>query len=250
MTSFHTFGESHADWGWNRIPGIKCHSTPSKLAYSVGRDGINVLNISRPEFEVNQGDSVMFIFGEIDCSCHVHKYIREDFTYKQVIETIVEMYVNTIKINAVLIPNLKIHICSITPAVEKGKVLFEQSDSGRTWLIHRFLGTDEERKTYVKHFNDCLREKCVENNYTFIDIHDKYCDGNGFLNRSLSCPSVHISDPVYIIEYLNENNILKIDTSAPQCPSCKSYHVIAENIENKTYRCVHNQDGRICNMYW
>ena len=205
---FHVFGDSHAEWGWSKINKVKTHPLYSTLCYSFGRDKLERLNIASPDYEVKAGDTVCFIFGEIDCSCHVHKYISESKSYKEIIEDIVNKYFIAIKLNVEQIDNLTVYVCSIPPAVIKSTVYYEPDENGRTWIQHRFLGSDEERKEYVLYYNAMLKKYCNIYNYNFFDIHDKYQDKNGFLNRELSCPSVHIKDPIYIEKFIIDNNII------------------------------------------
>ena len=70
-----------------------------------------------------------------------------------------------------------------------------------------YLGSDEERKNYVLYFNKKIREKCIEKNYIFFDIYDKYIDENGFLRKDLSDGNVHIGNGVYINNFINDNNL-------------------------------------------
>lgn len=71
-----------------------------------------------------------------------------------------------------------------------------------------YNGTDEERKEYVKYFNNRLKYLCEKNNYIFIDIFDKYKDENGFLIKELSDTGIHIKDGKYIKEFI-ENIFFK-----------------------------------------
>lgn len=73
---FHIFGDSHAEFAWSKISNVKPHPLYSTLCYSIGRDQLERLNIAKEEYNVKENDSVCFLFGEIDCSCHVHKYIN------------------------------------------------------------------------------------------------------------------------------------------------------------------------------
>lgn len=206
---FHIFGDSHAEWGWSKIPNVVCHPLHGTLCFSFGRDKLERLNIAKHEYNLSPGDTVCFLFGEIDCSCHVHKYITEAYTYEDVINDLVEKYMDAIQINVQQIPSLRVFVCSLPPAVVQSTVYFVPDENGKKWLEHRFLGTDKERKTYVLCFNKKVKEFCAKYQFEYIDIHDKYADADGFLNRSLSCPSVHIKDPVYLIEYLETHKILQ-----------------------------------------
>jgi len=93
--TIHTFGDSHSYFGWDNIPNVKIHHLGPKLCYSIGRDGINIKDNSnvcsfgkngitiKDNAVVKENDVVIFCFGEIDCRCHVHKYITPTNTSKQ-----------------------------------------------------------------------------------------------------------------------------------------------------------------------
>lgn len=81
--SIHTFGDSHASdihSGWKDCDNIKAHHIGSILCYSFGKNNLKRCNIRR--FNINDGDSVIFCFGEIDCRCHIHKHITNSRSYK------------------------------------------------------------------------------------------------------------------------------------------------------------------------
>ncbi len=73
--------------------------------------------------------------------------------------------------------------------------------------VYPILGTDEERKTYFLYFNEKLKEKCIQYNYIFFDIYNKYCDDEGFLKKELSDNGIHIGNGIYITEFI-KNNLL------------------------------------------
>ena len=200
----HTFGESHSVYGWNKCKNVITHSIGPVLAYSLGRDKLQRLNIKN--FNIKDNDSVVFCFGEIDCRCHIHKYITKDNTYKMIIDNIVNNYVDAINLN---INNCdtklnKIAIYNVVPPVEDNYIKTWEGDellnAVKKWP---FLGTDIERQVYVKYFNNCLEKKCLLNNWIFVNIYDFYADKNGFLNKSLSDGLVHIDNPIFLQKFID-----------------------------------------------
>jgi len=184
----HTFGDSHSYNGWPSY--IKTHHLGSKLCFSIGRDGIDITG-------VNNGDTIIFCFGEIDCRCHIHKHISAEKPYTQIIDTIVNSYFEKIAQAIKSYANLTTVIYNVVPVLEQYK--------NEEPTNYRYCGTDEERKTYTLYFNTRLREKCAEYKYVFFDIYNSYTDANGFLNKALSDNSVHIRDGTYISKFIEQH---------------------------------------------
>ncbi len=195
--SIHTVGDSHSLYGFNTIPNVKIHHIGPVLCYSFGKEPLNRFNINT--FELKDGDTLIFCFGEIDCRCHIHKYVKEEVSYQSIIDEIVRNYINAIEINikksAV---NLK-HVCiyNVVPTIEKHNTLENP--------LYPYLGLDTDRKNYVEYFNACLKQACDTKKWIFFDVYNSYADKNGFLDKSLSDGHVHISDEKYITKFIAEN---------------------------------------------
>jgi hypothetical protein len=194
--SIHTIGDSHSYNGWT---GIINHHLGPRLCHSFGRDKLYCCDIRN--CNLKDGDTIIFSFGEIDCRCHIHKHINETTTYQAIINDIVENYFEAIKLN---ITNSQVklkNVCvyNVVPPIQQYNTCENP--------YFPYLGTDEERKTYVLYFNKKLKEKCIENNYIFFDIYDKYIDENGFLRKDLSDGNVHIKDGLSITQFINVHNL-------------------------------------------
>jgi hypothetical protein len=194
--TIHTIGDSHSHNGWSVITN---HHLGPRLCYSFGRDKLNFCDIRN--FNIQDGDTIIFSLGEIDCRCHVNKHINETTNYEDIIDNIVYNYIEAIKLN-IEISQLKLkNICvyNIVPPIQKHNT-HENPDQP-------YLGSDDERKNYVLYFNKKLKEKCSENNYIFFDIYNNYIDENGFLRKDLSDDNVHIREGKYITNFINKNDI-------------------------------------------
>ena len=191
--SIYTIGDSHSCNGWNEI--IQHHLGPV-LCYNFGKERLNRCDIRN--FNMKDGDTIIFCLGEIDCRCHIHKHITNIITYKDIINNIVNNYFKAIELN-IAISQIKFkNICvyNVVPPIQKYNTN-ENPD-------YPYLGTDEERKKYVLYFNEKLKEKCIENKYIFFNIYDKYIDEYGFLRKDLSDGNVHIGNGIYISNFINE----------------------------------------------
>ena len=192
--SIHTIGDSHSVHGWS---GIIQHHLGSILCYSFGKEKLNRCDIRN--FNIKDGDTIIFCLGEIDCRCHIYKNITDKTTYKDIIKNIVDNYFEAIELN-VSISKIKLkNVCvyNVVPPVQKYNTC-ENSE-------YPYLGTDEERKQYVLYFNEKLKEKCIEKKYIFFDIYNNYINENGYLRKDLSDGNVHISNGIYISNFIKEN---------------------------------------------
>lgn len=170
------------------------------LCHSFGKQPLDRCDIRK--FNIKDDDTIIFCMGEIDCRCHVYKYVDEYITYQDVINCIVVNYMEAIKLNlnTSLLKLKNVCVYNVVPPIQKFNT-FENRE-------YPFLGTDDERKTYVKYFNNKLCQECAKNGFIFFDIYDKYSDSNGFLRKDLSDGNVHIKNGCYVTEALN-NMMLK-----------------------------------------
>jgi hypothetical protein len=189
--TIHTIGDSHSTKLFGSWPAwVVDHHLGPLLCYSFGNRENAISG-----YGIHDGDTVIFALGEIDCRCHVHKYVNHETTYQTIIDSLIKNYVNAIRHS---IQDLKVRVCiyNVVPPTKKGTILYDPDDELRP------LGDDEERKKYVLYFNSKLKEKCTDNDFTFFDIYDKYTDEEGFLKRELSDGNVHIRDGTFIREFL------------------------------------------------
>jgi|TARA_R110001606_G_scaffold399176_1_gene581314 hypothetical protein len=198
----HTYGDSHATHhgGWTSIQlqtgiSIKTNHIPGKLAYSFGRDKMQVVS------GVNSGDVVIFCFGEIDCRCHINKYEPD---WKESIDNIVTEYIENVQRNVVGLSNVTTCIYNVVPPLERENPINFAAERGSGVPA---AGSDKDRQDYTLYMNKKLKERCKKYGYIFFDVYKKYCDEKGFIKVELSDDNCHIRDPKYMIEFLN-NNIL------------------------------------------
>ena len=179
-----TIGDSHCWNAWLKIPGVITNTMGPMLMYSLGLSKPILVN------KIPKDDTVIFCWGEIDCRCHVHKFQP----WKETIDKLVKNYLDAIRVNAEI--NKNILIFNVVPPPRK--------EGAQENLAFPFLGSDEERLSYVKYMN----KKLSESEFVFIDVYDKYADSDGFLNMEYSDNHVHIADPIFIIEWLKQNRRL------------------------------------------
>ena len=198
----HTIGDSHAfkhtclDEKTSKV--VQHHLGPV-LCYSFGREKLNRCDIRR--FNVKEGDSIVFCLGEIDCRCHVYKHVSNEVSYQNVIDYITDNYFEAIKLNVDVCQVKLRNVCvyNVVPPPQKYNTKEDP--------VYPFLGSDDERKSYVLYFNKKLKENCEKYGYVFLDVYDHYTDENGFLIKDLSDGNVHLRDKSRVRDFILKHNI-------------------------------------------
>jgi hypothetical protein len=180
IPTIYTIGDSHCWHGWLKVPGVITKTSGPMLMHSIGLSNAIIIN------DIPKDSLVIFCWGEIDCRCHVHKYQP----WEETIDTLVKNYLNILRLNAKV--NKNIAIFNVVPPPRR-KNAHENAS-------FPFLGSDDERLSYVKYMNN----KLSESEFIFIDVYDKYCDSEGFMNMKLSDGHVHIAEEKYLVEWVNK----------------------------------------------
>ena len=210
---FHTFGDSHSRCGFEKLHNIQVNHLGPKLCYSFGRDKLNCLNIKN--YGINDGDGVIFCFGEIDCRAQIYKYVNEDNSYQSIIDKMVDEYFVAIELNVSQYNNIDTLIYFLPPQwqdLEQGKIFGltqEKMDKHIFTKNHDdtipWKGTNQDRKIYFDYFYQRIKENALKYKYRVLDVYREYMDERGFLNTEFSDNNVHVQDPVYIKKFLEYN---------------------------------------------
>jgi len=196
-----------------KIEDIIIHHLGPKLCYSFGRDKLNLLNIKN--YNVNEGDSVIFCFGEIDCRSHIYRYENNILSAEEIIDNMIENYFLAIFENISQFKYIKVFVYNVVPPADITKIMEDKDEIDKhvyTKILHPNIlkypwqGNNEDRKRYHLYFNKKVEEYCNKYNFIFFNVYNKYTDENGFLNSKFSDQNVHITDPIYLKEFLNTHN--------------------------------------------
>jgi hypothetical protein len=184
--TIHTYGDSHAVAGWNRLDDYKVvtHHLGPRVMYSIGRSGVVIA-------PYDSGDFIVFCSGEIDCRCHINKYSKKK-PYQEIIDYVVEAYIDMIR---KLKLQCKVGVYGVLPPlkISQSKELVDGMNLEENTASYPFLGTEQDRLSNVLYMNEKLKTMCNPD-LLFIDIYPYYADLDGFINKKLSDNSVHIKD--------------------------------------------------------
>jgi len=190
--TIYTVGDSHGWHAWLKIPNVSTNYISGPMTmHSFGQSFGQVVGLKNLWIEAIPLDGIIcFSLGEIDCRCQVHKFQP----WKATIDKLVEDYVKGIA-NCTVGRNPKsIWVYFVPPPVRE--YITENPN-------YPFVGTVEERITYVKYMNKKLKEIP----YTFIDLYDKYSNEDGSMILAESDAHVHIENPKHIIEWINNESL-------------------------------------------
>lgn len=196
----HIYGDSHADFCFRNLQNEHHnHFIRSITMHRIGRDKKITYNFANNN--VQNGDTIIFQVGEVDCRCHIHRQLEANRQLDMIMDELVIQFIDSININAINYENLHIIICCIPPPICKD---YYESLHGPVTHEFPFLGTDEMRAFYTMNMNKLLREKCNDNNWIFLDYYDKYKNDKNLLRIELSDDICHIKENQMILDMLGD----------------------------------------------
>tara|TARA_E500000318_G_scaffold112007_1_gene133294 strand:- start:47 stop:1300 length:1254 start_codon:yes stop_codon:yes gene_type:complete len=200
-------------------------------AFRVGRDQLSVLDVTDPKYHIRAGDCVIYTFGEIDCRNNIGKHVNEN-NYKINIENVVNGYIETLKINHQKRSLRLTSVYNVIPPARQSEIL--RTHPGESYPS---TGTDKERAEYTHYFNQCLKEKCIEEGFYFFDIYDTISDDNGMLNTEMaSHDALHVCEDSDIVRNVLNKKIDELKNFAEEKPmpllTINRLNSIVEKFEN------------------
>jgi len=189
----YIYGDSHANFNFkNLILPHKNYYHNSITMHRIGRDNI-IINFNRSQ--IKEKDTIVLVYGEVDCRCHIHRQIKLGKEEDAVIYKLVSSYFITIQNNVPL--QTKVIIVGIVPPTYRPNE--ETSDDDPTRILP-IIGTNEERVRYTYKVNILLEEMANTHNYVYFNPHSYYTSSEGTMKPELSDNCVHIGNNTYLLE--------------------------------------------------
>ena len=183
----YVYGDSHARFNMEGypLPHVMRH-TNSITMHRVGRD--HEILLCDPS-AIQQSDTCLFFYGEVDCRCHIGRQLVLGRKLHEIVEQLVESYLQTISHLFPSPDRPSIVIGFITPPVRK-----EDHEARHGPITHEFpmIGTDQERALFTRQMNEALRIACLSYDYLFLDLTSFYADEEGMLHIEKSDYNCHI----------------------------------------------------------
>jgi hypothetical protein len=161
--------------------------------FRIGRDNI-IINFEKDS--IQKGDTIILLYGEVDCRCHVQKQINLGKNEDDIIYELVNNYINTIQNNTKGL-DINIFIAGVIPPTKRNdyEILFGP-------ILHQypFVGRDEDRVRYTFKVNKLLEELSNKNNFVYFNPYDYYTREDGTFKFEFSDNNVHLRDNAYFLE--------------------------------------------------
>lgn len=177
----YIYGDSHAYYSFQGLPleytDLHCNSI---TMFRIGRDGI-IPRFVHPHLN----DTLVFVYGEIDCRCHIQKQSHEN----SAIDTLVENYMYTIHRHAT---NRVILVAVLPPTRREEYERFHHD--------FPFIGTDEDRVRITKKVNARLELVSKRYGYTYFNPYAFCTRPDGTLCHEMSDTRVHLMNTTPVIQ--------------------------------------------------
>ena len=193
----HLYGDSHAHRSFKglQLPHIDHHYAAITM-FRIGR-GNEIINFNSND--TNTSSILCFVYGGVDCRCHIKRQIDLGRSEDSVIEELVTKYFNTIKNNCKYYK--KIIVTAVIPPTNKEEYERHNGPITHEWP---FVGTDGERVRYTRKVNKMIEELCNANQYIYFNPYSYYTRDDGILKYELSDSKGHIGDTGHFLSKFNE----------------------------------------------
>lgn len=192
----YIYGDSHANFNFKNLNlPHKNYYHNSITMHRIGRDN-NIINFNRRQ--IKEKDTIVLVYGEVDCRCHIHRQIKLGKEEDAVISELVSNYFRTIQNNVPL--QTKVIIVGVVPPTYKPNEETREDPNN----MFPIIGTNEERVRYTYKVNCLLEEMANAHNYVYFNPHSYYTSSEGTMKPELSDNCVHIGNNTFLLEKFGE----------------------------------------------
>ncbi|MCP4403198.1 MAG: hypothetical protein GY801_38560 [bacterium] len=182
----HIVGDSHARL-FRRPFCYFTHYLGPVTMHKVGRDGVE--SVMGNKHKIRNGDSVIFVFGEIDVRCHIGKQKNEKKRpLSEIIGMLVSNYVSAITDYRGKFRSLNCIVQLVVPPCNPPAHHFNPK--------YPYHGLLEDRIRINELLNNCLKAHCASNEINVLDL-SSVVSKQGQLNPSMSDGNVHIGESAF-----------------------------------------------------
>lgn len=190
----YIYGDSHAHFSFKNLKlDYKDLHQSSVTMFRVGRD--NTIIKFDKNTTINENDTIVLSYGEIDCRCHIQRQINSGRNEDDVINELVDKYFLTIRNN--IVNKCRIIVVGVIAPTKQNDYEILHGP-----ILHEFpfVGTDADRVRYTAKINKKIEEHSKINNYTYFNPYDYYTREDGTLKYELSDRIVHLGDNSYFLK--------------------------------------------------
>ena len=195
--SIFVFGDSHAG-KFGGDARFKLVGPPAPTAWGLASEKARSESLFMLQMMLHfakDGDTVLFVLGEIDCRVHIYRQsIIQKREANEIIFDVVERYGRVVKDVRDHNP-VKVAVLDVPPAVKQPNV----------YMVD-YYGTRDQRAEIARRFNIVLRDWCEKNEICFIEIYDRLTDERGWLKDEYAEDEVHVSGVVvpFVVQQLEQ----------------------------------------------
>ena len=171
--ALHAYGDSHVCACFGRIAEVNVHHTGPVTMHRVGRDGAEGIVDGSGAVP---GDTLIFVFGEIDVRAHLTRPFSRDKRKKSA-QQVAADYVSAVEGLA----GYSLVLCSVVPPAYNSRA--------RSRAVPVY-GSIEERVALTRQINDVLSHATGA---SYLDVYSLYADERGALREEMSDGHVHIA---------------------------------------------------------
>jgi len=191
------FGDSHAG-KFGGDERFKLVGPPAPTAWGIAHEKARSESLFMLQMMLHfaeDGDTVLFVLGEIDCRVHIYRQsIIQKREANEIIFDVVERYGRVVKDVRDHNP-VNVAVLDVPPAVKQPNV----------YMVD-YYGTRDQRAEIARRFNIVLRDWCEKNEICFVETWPFLTDERGWLKDEYSVDEVHVSGAVvpFVVQQLGQ----------------------------------------------